>query len=92
MASRSAVRTCTRSAVLSSRSIPSRSFYTSRSLASSNPGSPTPQQPPQSTHFGYETIPESEKEGRVAGVFTNVAETYDKMNDFMSLGIHRLWK
>jgi 2-methoxy-6-polyprenyl-1,4-benzoquinol methylase len=46
----------------------------------------------KTTHFGYETVPESEKEGRVAGVFTSVAESYDKMNDLMSLGIHRLWK
>ena len=44
------------------------------------------------THFGYETVTEAEKQQRVAGVFTSVAETYDKMNDFMSLGIHRLWK
>lgn len=28
----------------------------------------------------------------VAGVFSNVATSYDTMNDFMSLGIHRLWK
>ncbi|RDW75181.1 putative COQ5 [Coleophoma cylindrospora] len=28
----------------------------------------------------------------VAGVFSNVAASYDTMNDFMSLGIHRLWK
>lgn len=44
------------------------------------------------THFGYETVTESEKQDRVAGVFTNVAESYDKMNDFMSFGVHRLWK
>jgi len=25
-------------------------------------------------------------------VFENVASSYDKMNDAMSLGIHRLWK
>lgn len=25
-------------------------------------------------------------------VFENVAETYDVMNDAMSVGIHRLWK
>jgi len=25
-------------------------------------------------------------------VFENVARSYDKMNDAMSLGIHRLWK
>lgn len=28
----------------------------------------------------------------VASVFSSVASSYDAMNDFMSLGIHRLWK
>jgi len=46
----------------------------------------------KTTHFGHETIPESEKAGRVHGVFTNVASNYDIMNDVMSVGIHRLWK
>ncbi|QSZ36138.1 hypothetical protein DSL72_007263 [Monilinia vaccinii-corymbosi] len=46
----------------------------------------------RTTHFGFETVPESEKEARVAGVFSSVAASYDTMNDFMSLGIHRLWK
>ena len=44
------------------------------------------------THFGYETVPEAEKAGRVRGVFSSVASRYDVMNDAMSLGIHRLWK
>ena len=44
------------------------------------------------THFGYETVPEAEKAGRVHGVFTSVASRYDLMNDAMSLGVHRLWK
>lgn len=44
------------------------------------------------THFGFETIPEGEKAGRVRGVFSSVAARYDLMNDAMSLGIHRLWK
>jgi demethylmenaquinone methyltransferase/2-methoxy-6-polyprenyl-1,4-benzoquinol methylase len=44
------------------------------------------------THFGFETIAETEKAGRVHGVFTSVAARYDVMNDAMSLGIHRLWK
>lgn len=44
------------------------------------------------TRFGYESVTESEKQERVASVFTNVAESYDKMNDLMSLGVHRLWK
>ena len=44
------------------------------------------------THFGFETVPESEKAGRVQGVFSSVASKYDVMNDAMSLGIHRIWK
>ena len=32
------------------------------------------------------------KKGLVQNVFTNVYDKYDLMNDFMSLGIHRLWK
>jgi len=44
------------------------------------------------THFGFETVAEGEKAGRVAGVFSSVAQKYDIMNDLMSLGLHRLWK
>ncbi len=47
---------------------------------------------PDKTHFGYETIPESEKASRVGEVFHSVASRYDVMNDLMSMGIHRLWK
>ena len=32
------------------------------------------------------------KKGLVQGVFDQVFDKYDLMNDFMSLGIHRLWK
>ena len=46
----------------------------------------------KTTHFGFETVPEAEKAGRVRGVFGNVASKYDLMNDAMSLGIHRIWK
>ena len=46
----------------------------------------------KTTHFGYETVPEAEKAGRVQGVFSSVASRYDIMNDVMSGGIHRLWK
>ncbi len=46
----------------------------------------------KTTHFGFETIPEAEKAGRVHGVFTSVASKYDVMNDAMSMGIHRIWK
>jgi demethylmenaquinone methyltransferase/2-methoxy-6-polyprenyl-1,4-benzoquinol methylase len=44
------------------------------------------------THFGYETVNETEKAKRVEGVFSSVAQKYDVMNDLMSAGLHRLWK
>ncbi len=44
------------------------------------------------THFGFETVEESEKARRVRGVFDSVASRYDLMNDLMSAGMHRLWK
>jgi demethylmenaquinone methyltransferase / 2-methoxy-6-polyprenyl-1,4-benzoquinol methylase len=44
------------------------------------------------THFGYQTVAEEEKAGKVAGVFHSVAKNYDVMNDLMSLGLHRVWK
>ena len=44
------------------------------------------------THFGFQTVPEADKAGMVHGVFTNVASKYDIMNDLMSGGMHRLWK
>lgn len=46
----------------------------------------------KTTHFGFNTVPESEKARKVAGVFDSVAERYDLMNDLMSAGMHRLWK
>jgi demethylmenaquinone methyltransferase/2-methoxy-6-polyprenyl-1,4-benzoquinol methylase len=46
----------------------------------------------KTTHFGFETIPEDAKAGKVRGVFSSVASRYDVMNDAMSLGIHRIWK
>jgi demethylmenaquinone methyltransferase/2-methoxy-6-polyprenyl-1,4-benzoquinol methylase len=46
----------------------------------------------QTTHFGFETVPEAEKAGKVQRVFTSVANKYDVMNDVMSMGIHRIWK
>ncbi len=46
----------------------------------------------KTTHFGYQTVPEAEKAGRVQGVFGSVASKYDVMNDAMSMGIHRIWK
>jgi len=44
------------------------------------------------THFGYETVPLADKQGRVDDVFRSVARRYDLMNDLMSGGLHRAWK
>lgn len=44
------------------------------------------------THFGFQEVDSSDKAGKVAEVFHSVASKYDVMNDFMSMGVHRLWK
>lgn len=44
------------------------------------------------THFGYQSVDESEKARHVRGVFDSVAPKYDLMNDLMSMGMHRVWK
>jgi len=44
------------------------------------------------THFGFESVDESDKAKRVRGVFDSVASRYDLMNDLMSMGLHRAWK
>lgn len=44
------------------------------------------------THFGFDTVAEDEKAGRVKDVFDSVAGNYDIMNDLMSGGLHRVWK
>jgi demethylmenaquinone methyltransferase / 2-methoxy-6-polyprenyl-1,4-benzoquinol methylase len=42
--------------------------------------------------FGYEDVTPEEKTARVGAVFSSVARSYDRMNDAMSGGMHRLWK
>lgn len=44
------------------------------------------------THFGFQSVEEEEKEKHVRGVFDSVATRYDIMNDLMSGGLHRVWK
>lgn len=44
------------------------------------------------THFGYEQVPEGAKADKVREVFRSVAPSYDVMNDLMSGGLHRIWK
>jgi len=44
------------------------------------------------THFGYRSVPKEAKTSLVGSVFSDVASKYDLMNDWMSLGLHRIWK
>ncbi|MDA8002154.1 MAG: ubiquinone/menaquinone biosynthesis methyltransferase [Alphaproteobacteria bacterium] len=44
------------------------------------------------THFGRRRVAAGEKSGLVRDLFTRVAGDYDRMNDYMSLGAHRVWK
>ncbi|KAH8903073.1 ubiquinone/menaquinone [Coniochaeta sp. PMI_546] len=92
---RRALQSCTRC------SLASQSVLATRPFSSSTPTSSSPPPPAASqhdgpssstTHFGFETVPEAEKQHRVAEVFTSVAESYDRMNDLMSFGWHRVWK
>ena len=46
----------------------------------------------KSTHFGFKTIDETQKQQKVNEVFHSVATKYDVMNDAMSAGLHRVWK
>lgn len=64
------------------------SLHTRRSVATQTPNNGDD----KSTHFGFQTVPEAIKESLVGKVFSSVASSYDRMNDVMSLGIHRLWK
>jgi len=42
--------------------------------------------------FGYQRVNPQQRQQRIRDVFNAVASRYDLMNDFMSFGIHRLWK
>ncbi|KAF4353461.1 2-methoxy-6-polyprenyl-1,4-benzoquinol methylase, mitochondrial [Cannabis sativa] len=44
------------------------------------------------TSFGFKEVREDEKSQLVGNVFSNVASSYDLMNDVMTAGLHRLWK
>ena len=47
---------------------------------------------PETVSFGYQDVAPAEKTARVGAVFSSVAKSYDRMNDAMSVGMHRLWK
>ena len=44
------------------------------------------------THFGFQSVEETDKARHVRSVFDSVAPKYDLMNDLMSMGLHRAWK
>ena len=46
----------------------------------------------KTTHFGFKDVEYNKKQTLVQDVFSKVAPKYDVMNDFMSFGLHRLWK
>lgn len=72
-----------------------RMQYDTRMTQNDHPMASSPQDlatPEQSTHFGFQTVPEADKARRVADVFHSVASRYDVMNDLMSMGLHRVWK
>jgi demethylmenaquinone methyltransferase/2-methoxy-6-polyprenyl-1,4-benzoquinol methylase len=50
------------------------------------------QQNPESRWFGEKSVTPEQKTGLVIDVFDSVADSYDVMNDLMSMGVHRLWK
>ena len=52
----------------------------------------TKEEAQQTTHFGFKTVEEAEKQQKVGEVFHSVASKYDIMNDVMSAGLHRGWK
>lgn len=71
-----------------------RRWAPARLLSSSSTASPSQEASTSSTttHFGFQQVREQDKQPLVAGVFHKVAERYDVMNDFMSGGMHRVWK
>ena len=51
-----------------------------------------PEKQQKTTHFGFKTVAEDDKQAMVYNVFEKVAEQYDLMNDVMTGGMHRIWK
>ena len=46
----------------------------------------------QKVYFGDKKVSKDSKKDGVESIFTKVSDSYDLMNDVMSLGMHRLWK
>ncbi|KAI5896656.1 uncharacterized protein SCHCODRAFT_02615479 [Schizophyllum commune H4-8] len=65
---------------------------TASSPSSTSNASPSDAQPRRTVSFGFQNVPEEEKQNLVKNVFDSVASNYDLMNDATSFGVHRLWK
>ena len=46
----------------------------------------------ETVDFGYKKVASLQKEKLVHGVFNDVSDKYDLMNDLSSFGMHRIWK
>lgn len=85
-------RIFTRRTLTHSNSISSSSGIKLQNVSSSE-GTENLYSSEKKTHFGFRNdVSEKEKKVKVIEVFDSVAESYDKMNDAMSFGIHRIWK
>lgn len=91
MSSRPCFRAAQRAVASTGAHLSRRTLATARPLLAAN-SSNSQSTEPRTTHFGFQTVLEEDKEKKVAGVFTSVAESYDRMNDLMSFGWHRVWK
>ena len=69
-----------------------RQLETLSSVRAFSSTSPPPPPHDQEVPFGFKQVKREEKQKHVDDVFSRVAEGYDKMNDAMSVGVHRLWK
>lgn len=69
-----------------------RLLSTTAATSSDSSSRPSPYIQGDETHFGFQSVGINEKEGKVREVFESVADSYDVMNDLMSVGVHRYWK
>ncbi|TRM63971.1 UbiE/COQ5 methyltransferase [Schizophyllum amplum] len=74
------------------RSLARRAALQCRYSSSQTPQQQKEEAARRTASFGFQNVPEEEKESLVKNVFNSVASSYDLMNDATSFGVHRLWK
>jgi len=65
--------------------------FCQKDSGNSNPQNENPEHSDKAS-FGFKTVEKEKRQGLVNLVFDSVADSYDVMNDVMSLGVHRVWK